>query len=368
MINRLSLSEERTETKNEKGEVTSWRDDSDWRKVGKNKNGRGRVTNLSDKARRETEKLTQNRQKKADDAAKRFMQGMAEGLNEFALGNGGGESGRWYTDDQMTDIVGDGWYQDLDVSGDIPKQQMIQQAQAWLADQGYSVQVLNCKVNDDDMEWYIEGSFQNSGFAKKGMAEAQLDELSKDTIKNYVKAQPTRIKGPTGLATTNPKKAARIVDTEKGDIRRALTKLKDPAYGQQGVAEGGMYGDEEVSWEKGGTRAPTGAFRNPAVKKVVFSGTGDDGGKYEVIQSGPDDYMIHANGKHIDTYSSLQRAMSVLKNEVSGLKKSVDEESKGLWANIHAKRDRIKHGSGEKMRKPGSKGAPTADALRKSAK
>lgn len=46
----------------------------------------------------------------------------------------------------------------------------------------------------------------------------------------------------------------------------------------------------------------------------------------------------------------------------------VAEESKGLWANIHAKRDRIKHGSGEKMRKPGSSGAPTADALRKSAK
>lgn len=44
------------------------------------------------------------------------------------------------------------------------------------------------------------------------------------------------------------------------------------------------------------------------------------------------------------------------------------EESKGLWANIHAKRERIKHGSGERMRKPGSKGAPTKDAFRKSAK
>ena len=33
---------------------------------------------------------------------------------------------------------------------------------------------------------------------------------------------------------------------------------------------------------------------------------------------------------------------------------------KGLYANIHAKRKRIKKGSGEKMRKPGSKGAPTA--------
>jgi hypothetical protein len=41
--------------------------------------------------------------------------------------------------------------------------------------------------------------------------------------------------------------------------------------------------------------------------KVVFSGTGANGGKYEIIQSGPTDFMIHANGKHIDTYGSLQR-------------------------------------------------------------
>ena len=41
---------------------------------------------------------------------------------------------------------------------------------------------------------------------------------------------------------------------------------------------------------------------------------------------------------------------------------------KGLYANIHAKRKRIKAGSGEKMRKPGTKGAPTAKAFRKSAR
>ena len=38
----------------------------------------------------------------------------------------------------------------------------------------------------------------------------------------------------------------------------------------------------------------------------------------------------------------------------------------GLYANIHAKRERIKAGSGERMRKPGSKGAPTESAFRKS--
>lgn len=40
----------------------------------------------------------------------------------------------------------------------------------------------------------------------------------------------------------------------------------------------------------------------------------------------------------------------------------------GLYANIHAKRKRIKAGSGERMRKPGSKGAPTAKAFKDSAK
>ena len=40
----------------------------------------------------------------------------------------------------------------------------------------------------------------------------------------------------------------------------------------------------------------------------------------------------------------------------------------GLYANIHAKRERIAEGSGEKMRKPGSAGAPSAKAFKESAK
>jgi hypothetical protein len=39
-----------------------------------------------------------------------------------------------------------------------------------------------------------------------------------------------------------------------------------------------------------------------------------------------------------------------------------------LYKNIHAKKKRIKAGSGERMRKPGSKGAPTASAFKKAAK
>jgi len=43
-------------------------------------------------------------------------------------------------------------------------------------------------------------------------------------------------------------------------------------------------------------------------------------------------------------------------------------KKEGLYANINAKRERIAEGSGEKMRRVGSKGAPTAKAFKESAK
>jgi hypothetical protein len=44
------------------------------------------------------------------------------------------------------------------------------------------------------------------------------------------------------------------------------------------------------------------------------------------------------------------------------------KKKKGLYANIHAKRKRIKAGSGEKMKSKGAKGAPTAKNFKESAK
>jgi len=43
-------------------------------------------------------------------------------------------------------------------------------------------------------------------------------------------------------------------------------------------------------------------------------------------------------------------------------------EKKGLYANIHAKRKRIKAGSGERMKRKGEKGRPTAKDFKKAAK
>jgi len=48
--------------------------------------------------------------------------------------------------------------------------------------------------------------------------------------------------------------------------------------------------------------------------------------------------------------------------------KAMPAKKRGLYDNIHAKRKRIKAGSGEKMRKAGEKGAPTAKAFKAAAK
>jgi hypothetical protein len=94
------VDEERTETKNEKGEVTSWRDESDWRKVSKDKDGRGRVTNLSDKARRETEKL--KKEKSVDEGWKSALGGAALA---GAMALGGGAHAQSSGEDFLPEIV-----------------------------------------------------------------------------------------------------------------------------------------------------------------------------------------------------------------------------------------------------------------------
>lgn len=51
-----------------------------------------------------------------------------------------------------------------------------------------------------------------------------------------------------------------------------------------------------------------------------------------------------------------------------GLERLITMAKPGLYSNIHAKRKRIAAGSGEKMRKPGAKGAPTAANFKRAAK
>jgi hypothetical protein len=71
-----------------------------------------------------------------------------------------------------------------------------------------------------------------------------------------------------------------------------------------------------------------------------------------------------------DKMLAKKHGMSMKEWEASPEDKKHDAPKKksggGLYANIHAKRERIEDGSKEKMRKPGSKGAPTAEAFKAS--
>jgi len=55
-------------------------------------------------------------------------------------------------------------------------------------------------------------------------------------------------------------------------------------------------------------------------------------------------------------------------NSLTEFKHDEQKAANGLYANIHAKRERIAAGSGERMRKPGEAGAPTADQFKQAAK
>ncbi len=66
---------------------------------------------------------------------------------------------------------------------------------------------------------------------------------------------------------------------------------------------------------------------------------------------------------------SVENFNSIVQDELLDETKTRKHTMKsGLYKNIHAKRKRIKAGSGERMRKPGAKGAPTAKAFKDSAK
>ena len=88
-------------------------------------------------------------------------------------------------------------------------------------------------------------------------------------------------------------------------------------------------------------------------------------------------YHHPETGEHVGWKSSKGRQPKYWQKTDLGLQKAkehagvdkIDEETTldekcGLWDNIHAKRERIKAGSKERMRKPGSQGAPTAQNFR----
>lgn len=78
--------------------------------------------------------------------------------------------------------------------------------------------------------------------------------------------------------------------------------------------------------------------------------------------------MMASRGMGAMSPSKMPKGVRKERRDDTDFTQYADGGSVGLYANINAKRKRIAAGSGEKMRKPGSAGAPTAKAFRQSAK
>ena len=78
--------------------------------------------------------------------------------------------------------------------------------------------------------------------------------------------------------------------------------------------------------------------------------------------------MMPSRGMGDIAPSKMPKAKTKARRDDTDFTQYAEGGEVGLYANINAKRKRIASGSGERMRKPGSKGAPTADAFIQSAK
>ena len=78
--------------------------------------------------------------------------------------------------------------------------------------------------------------------------------------------------------------------------------------------------------------------------------------------------MMSSRGMGAMSPSKMPKGVKKARKDNTDFTQYADGGPVGLYANINAKRKRIAAGSKEKMRKPGSKGAPTAQAFIDSAK
>jgi len=78
--------------------------------------------------------------------------------------------------------------------------------------------------------------------------------------------------------------------------------------------------------------------------------------------------MLASRGMGAINPSKMPRGKRTARRDDTDFTQYAEGGKVGLYDNIHAKRARIASGSGEKMRKPGTAGAPTAQAFRQSAK
>ena len=145
------------------------------------------------------------------------------------------------------------------------------------------------------------------------------------------------------------------------EIEEALTRVTsgNKGYGYHGTVEARDDAEKDKRYS---------AMHRYAKKLVGDAGHLQDAKKPNVMVK---HFLDSPHGRHIaenPTDKNITSRFSEFKKKYKPeMHEEVElEEKRGLWDNIHAKRKRIKAGSGERMRKPGSEGAPSAADLKAS--
>ena len=145
-------------------------------------------------------------------------QGVVEGqLNELAPGFGG--DGRWYTDYEIADIVGEDWLADdlfssganMSRYGDAGKEQLKQEAQEYLEEQGYSVEVLDVRDDEDHLSWLISGPMMRPG--EQDLAEGAIQDVI--AIKSAIARLEQQLKNKN------------LTKQDRADLENRLAKEKE---------------------------------------------------------------------------------------------------------------------------------------------
>jgi hypothetical protein len=139
---------------------------------------------------------------------------------------------------------------------------------------------------------------------------------------------------------------AGLSDSERAELQslmslRLITPKDDPKYPQIEMRI------QELMQGIGGETAMSEPHPDEGYYDMFF----DEKGRYPKDR---EELEIFLEGMDLDSFQAADGGLMRL------------HAKDGLWANIHAKRKRIEGGSGETMRSPGSKGAPTDKALRES--
>ena len=217
--------------------------------------------------------------------------------------------------------------------------------------------------------------------ARKTNEEVQIDELSTDLLARYKTASAASAKA-ADASGNYAKGDKRFKGINKATTKQFDNDLKKHGQMKEGTLQGNIGGGDAMNTTTSAPSAST--SKDTTMSKKIkgfkfFNGENDkqmnmnqpvkEEKKDDVPFDGPYKSTFkkpnNPNRTGMDAARSLaQRAMDQLNTKK---KEDIKEGERGLWDNIHAKRKRIENGSGEKMRKPGSKGAPTADALKAAA-